>query len=70
MPEPGHLTLFCPTCCGALVVVATARNHDGDLVAVPAICPACRPRPSDRETWRAAVKLARRLAREQAADGH
>jgi hypothetical protein len=61
-PDPAQLTLFCPTCCGALVVVATVRNHDGDLVTVPAPCPVCRPRPAAPETWRAAVRLARRLA--------
>jgi hypothetical protein len=52
-----QLTLFCPVCCGALVVVAEVPNHDGDLVAVPAPCPTCRPRPAAPETWRAAVAL-------------
>jgi hypothetical protein len=61
-PEPNQLSLFCRTCCGALVVVAQVRNHDGDLVEVPAPCPTCRPRPAAPETWRAAVQLARRLA--------
>jgi hypothetical protein len=68
-PDPAQLTLFCPTCCGALVVVAEVRNRDGDLVAVPAPCPTCRPRPAASETWLAAVKLGRQLARDHAVPG-
>jgi hypothetical protein len=63
-PDPDQLTLFCPRCCGALVIVTQVANHDGELVAVPAPCPACRPRPAAHETWLAAVKLGRRLARD------
>src|SRR5512133_1945110 len=62
MPELAQLTLFCPTCCGALVVVGSVRNHDGDLVAVPQLCPTCRPRSAAPGTWLATVRLAERLA--------
>jgi hypothetical protein len=62
MPDPAQLTLFCRGCCGSGVVVAQVPNHDGDLVAVPAPCPTCRPRPAARETWLAVVALGRRLA--------
>jgi hypothetical protein len=68
-PDPAQLTLFCPTCCGALMVVAKARNHDGDLVAVPASCPTCQPRSAATETWLAAVALGHRLVQEQAVTG-
>jgi hypothetical protein len=61
-PRPVQGELFCPASCGSGVITATDRNHDGDPVLVPAICPVCRPRPSDRETRLAAVALARRLA--------
>jgi hypothetical protein len=67
--DPNQLPLFCPTCLGHLVIVVQAPNYDGDLVAVPAPCPTCRPRPAAPETWLAAVKLGRRLVREQAAAG-
>jgi hypothetical protein len=64
-----QLTLFCRGCDGSGVVLVDVPNHDGDPVTVPAPCPTCRPRPAAPETWRAAVKLGRRLAREQAAAG-
>jgi hypothetical protein len=60
LPVQGEL--FCPACCGSGVITAEVPNHDGDPVTVPAICPACRPRPADPKTWLAAVALARRLA--------
>jgi len=66
----GQMSLFCGRCCGSGVVVMTQLDRHGERVQVPAPCPTCRPRPAAPETWRAAVKLARRLAREQAADGH
>lgn len=63
MPEPvGQGELFCGTCCGSLMVVAKVLDRHGEPALVPAPCPVCRPRTSSRETWLAAVHLARRLA--------
>lgn len=61
MAEPAQLALFCRGCCGSGLVAAEARNHDGDLVAVPAPCPTCRPSPTLAETWLAVARLAQRL---------
>lgn len=64
-----QLTLFCRGCCGSGVVVAEVPNHDGDLVAVPAPCPVCRPSPALADTWRAVATLGRTLERERPAAG-
>jgi hypothetical protein len=64
--QPAQLALFCRGCCGSGVVVVDAPNHDGDLVAVPAPCPTCRPSQALAETWWAVATLGRRLAPETA----
>jgi hypothetical protein len=59
--DGGQLALFCRGCCGSGVAIVQAPNHDGDLVAVPAPCPVCRPSPALAETWRAVATLRRDL---------
>jgi hypothetical protein len=59
-PDPDQLSLFCRGCCGSGVVVVQAPNHDGNLVAVPAPCPVCRPDPRHSDTFIAVAALANR----------
>jgi hypothetical protein len=56
-----QLTLFCPQCCGALMIVAEVFDRHGEKVLVPQPCPSCRPRPASQEAWRAACAVAKRL---------
>jgi hypothetical protein len=65
--DQAQLPGVCWTCLGALMVPTVERDRHGEPVTVPAPCPDCRPHPSQRETWRAAVALGQRLAREQSA---
>jgi hypothetical protein len=66
--QDGQLSLF-RGCCGSRAVRVDMPNHDGDLVAVPAPCPTCRPSQALAEAWRAVATLGRRLTPEQPAAG-
>jgi hypothetical protein len=62
--RPTHAELFCPVCLGHLVIAAETLDRHGEPTMAPAVCPVCRPRPSSREVWLAAVNVAKRLAAE------
>jgi hypothetical protein len=67
--DQAQLPGVCWTCLGAGMVPAVERDRHSEPVTLPALCPDCRPHPARRETWLAAVELARRLAAQAPADG-